>query len=458
MSRLTPVPAITGPDPALLNKLAPIRRICLLAAAAIAFLILSGWFIPALGNLFPTGWNVMRCETALFLLLTAICFELSESRYSIRSNRVGQWFAVLVTLFGAAILLEFAMHIKIGIDTLLPCDLGTGDPFPGRPAAQTADGLFLLGISILLIPAKRRILVWVADLAAIALSLLVLTLCWGEFLNALHLFNFSTRIHASQQTLACLILLTSVALLRRAERGIFSIFLGRGIGATTARVFGPLLIVLPILREIARMRVVNAHIIPEHYVTAILASIATVLAMILLLVLVWRINSMEMQIHALSLRDELTGLYNLRGFSLLSEQAVRLAQRSQQPLSVLFLDLDHLKRINDSFGHDAGSAFLVEMAEILTQTFRETDVIGRVGGDEFAVVCQGSHVAVSIAAQRLQAACAQRAANSSRRFPLSYSIGFVTAGEHERQSLKELLAAADKAMYEEKRRKKLKRR
>jgi diguanylate cyclase (GGDEF)-like protein len=114
-----------------------------------------------------------------------------------------------------------------------------------------------------------------------------------------------------------------------------------------------------------------------------------------------------------------------------------------------------LKQINDSFGHDAGSAFLVEMAEILKQNFRETDVIGRVGGDEFAVVCHGSQVDISIAAQRLQAACAQRNADAARRFPLSFSIGYTTAEEHARQSLKELLAEADKAMYEEKRRKRL---
>jgi diguanylate cyclase (GGDEF)-like protein len=454
MPALTRVPSNTGPDHALLDKLAPVRRICLLAAAALATLILAAWFIPALGSLLPPGWEVMRCETALFLILSAISLELSESRHSSRYNRIGQLLAVLVALFGAAILLEFALHISLGIDTLLPCDQGTGDPFPGRPAAQTAGGLFLLGISVNLIRAKHRIVVWIADLAAIALSLLVLALFTGEIFDALHVFSFSTRIHASQQTLTCLILLTSVALLRRAERGVLSIFLGRGIGATTARVLGPLLIVLPIFREIILVHVINARIIPEHYVTAILTSIATAVSMILLLALVWRINSMEMEIHVLSLRDELTGLYNLRGFSLLSEQVLRLAQRSQLPLSVLFIDLDHLKQINDSFGHDVGSTFLVEIAEILKQTFRETDVMGRVGGDEFAVVCQGSHVAISIAAQRLQAACALRNAESDRRFPLSVSMGFVTAEEQARQSLKELLTEADKEMYEEKRRKK----
>jgi diguanylate cyclase (GGDEF)-like protein len=439
----------------LLDKLAPIRRLCLLVAATIASVILCGWFIPALGRLLPSGWDVMRAETALFLILCALSYELSESRYTARSNMVGRWVAFVVALFGAAILLEFALHISLGIDTLLPCDLGTGDPFPGRPAAQTAGGLFLLGILVILLRAKHRVAVWTADSAAVALSVLVLALFSGEVFNALHLFNYSTRIHASQQTLTCLILLTAVALMRRAEHGVLSIFLGHGIGATTARIFGPFLIVLPILREIMRVHVINTHFIPEHFVTAILSSIASALSMILLLALVWRIHNMEREIHGLSLRDELTGVYNLRGFSLLSEQAVRLARRSQLPLSVLFIDLDQLKQINDSFGHDAGSAFLVEMAEILKQNFRETDVIGRVGGDEFAVVCHGSQVDISIAAQRLQAACAQRNADAARRFPLSFSIGYTTAEEHARQSLKELLAEADKAMYEEKRRKRL---
>jgi len=454
---LTPVPSSTEPDRALLDKLAPVRRLCLLAAAAIASLILGGWLVPALGALLPSGWNVMRCETALFLLLCAVSFELSEPRHSQRVNRAGQWVALAVALFGAAILLEFTLHISFGIDTLLPCDLSKGDPYPGRPAAQTASGLLLLGISVILIRAKHRITIWAADIAAAALSVLVLALLSGEVFNALHLFSYSTRIHASQQTLICLILLTAVALMRRAERGVLSIFLGHGIGATTARIFGPFLILLPVTREIARVHVINAHLIPEHFVTAILSSIATMLAMILLLALVWRIRSMETEIHHLSLRDELTGVYNLRGFSLLSEQALLLARRSDLPLSVLFIDLDQLKQINDSFGHDAGSAFLAEVAEILKQTFRETDVIGRVGGDEFAIVCHGSKVAISIAAERLKAACALRNADAARRFPLSFSIGHATTEEHTRQSLKELLAEADKAMYEEKGRKRLER-
>jgi diguanylate cyclase (GGDEF)-like protein len=454
MTTLTQAFLKSEPDRALLNRLAPLRRLCLITAAGLASIILVAWFIPALGNFLPIGWDVMRAETALCLILTATSLELLESHHSSRTHKIGQLLALFVTLFGAAVLLEFAFHISLGFDTLLPCDLGTGDPFPGRSAAQTAGGLLLLAISIALIPARSRIGVWTADLLAIGLSLLMLVLVSGEIFNALRVFNYSTRPHSSQQTLICLALLTVVALLRRAEHGILSIFLGQGIAATTARIIAPLLLLLPILREVGRARIIQIQLLPEHYANALLASIATILSFILLLFLVWRINSMEMEIRDLSLRDELTGLYNLKGFSLLSEQALHLAQRSQLPISVLFIDLDNLKEINDSLGHDVGSSFLVETARILRETFRETDVIGRVGGDEFAVIFQGSHVAMSIAAQRLQMAATSHNREAHRTFPLSLSVGFVTAEEHRQQSLKELLTAADKAMYDEKRRKK----
>ena len=449
--------ANTEPDQNLLDKLVPVKRICLVTVAAIAFIILAAWFIPALGSLLPSGWDVMRSETALALVLGATSLALSEPHNSPRVNTIGRLLAVFAALFAAAVLLEFALHISFGIDTLLPCHQGIGDPFPGRSAAQTAGGLLLLGISVILIPAKNRIAVWTADLVAVALSLLMLVLVSGEIFNAVHIFGFSTRMHTSQQTLFCLLLLTLVALLRRAERGVLSIFLGHGIGATTARILAPVIVVLPSLREIGRARMIRSQIIPEHYASALLASTATILAFALLLVLVWRINSMETEIRNLSLRDELTGLCNLRGFTLLSEQAIRMAQRSRLPVSVLFIDLDNLKQINDSLGHDAGSACLVETASILKETFRETDVIGRVGGDEFAVVFNGSHVAISIAAQRLRHASDLRNSESGRRFPISLSLGCVTAEEHAEQSLKELLTAADRAMYEEKRRKKLQR-
>jgi diguanylate cyclase (GGDEF)-like protein len=160
---------------------------------------------------------------------------------------------------------------------------------------------------------------------------------------------------------------------------------------------------------------------------------------------------MESEMHALSLRDELTGLLNLRGFRLLAEQALRMARRSHVPFSLLFIDLDKLKEINDSFGHTIGSNILADTGEILMATFRESDVLGRVGGDEFAVAGQFSQAAITVAVHRLREAIAQRNARHAQEPLLSLSLGHVTCEPDGAESLDELLEKADFSMYEEKR-------
>jgi diguanylate cyclase (GGDEF)-like protein len=168
------------------------------------------------------------------------------------------------------------------------------------------------------------------------------------------------------------------------------------------------------------------------------------------------IRRMESEIHRLSLRDELTGLYNLRGFRLLAEQAMRLAVRSQEPFSLMFVDLDGLKEINDTLGHNVGSARLIETADLLTESFRETDVVARMGGDEFAVAGQFSATAIRIAAQRLEDRASILKVDSGGGRPLSLSIGYAThSHDHRRLSLQDLLDEADSQMYDHKRRKRL---
>jgi diguanylate cyclase (GGDEF)-like protein len=353
-----------------------------------------------------------------------------------------------------AILGEYAFHIAAGLERLFPFDSNSTSPWPDRPSPQTASGLAMLGITIALIRVRGRIVVRIADLVTICLGLLVLVLASGEVFGAMRIFSLSGVTRTSPQTLLCLVFLTLVAFLRRAEMGIFSIFLGRGIGSRIARILGPVILVLPFLREIARQRMVRSQILPEHYATAILASAAAAMSFVFLMLLVFYIKSMENEIHNLSVRDELTGLYNLRGFHLLGERALRLARRSRVPFSVLFIDLDNLKQINDLHGHSVGSECLAETGALLQATFRETDVLGRIGGDEFAVAGQFSHAAVAIATERLREASAQRNSAPGHSAALSFSIGHVTSLLTGHESLRALLSRADEAMYEEKRRKK----
>lgn len=448
---LDTIPASTHnePDPALLDRLGPAKRICLGAVALVAFVNLCARLFPRVGCWLPEGWHLMVADSSLAALLSALGLYLSEHSGFRQVRRISPLLGLVVALLAAAILVTARYRISFGLEAILSPGCGS---LWETMAPQIAAAFVLLGISIALLAARGRVAIRAGDLAVFALSLLVLILISGYVFAALRIFGLSTAAPATPQTLLCLALLALVTVLRRAESGVFSIFLGHGIGSRIARALIPVLLVLPFVREAGRAHMVQARLMPPNYANAILASIATMLSLLLLLFLAWRINGMELEIHHLSLRDSLTGLYNLRGFSLLAEQSLRVAQRSQLPFSVLYLDLDDLKRVNDSLGHHVGSAFLVETGQLLKTAFRETDVMGRIGGDEFALAGHFSHAAISIAAERLKAACEARNAEEARKFPLTFSVGFVTATEHGHETLKDLTVAADKAMYEEKRR------
>jgi diguanylate cyclase (GGDEF)-like protein len=159
-------------------------------------------------------------------------------------------------------------------------------------------------------------------------------------------------------------------------------------------------------------------------------------------------------IRTLSLCDELTGLYNRRGFFTLAEQQVKIADRIKKKIFVFFIDLDRMKWINDNLGHAAGDAALTETAAILRETFRQSDIIGRIGGDEFIVLfVETSDVDSSERIQaRLREAVQQHNAAAGRPFQLSLSVGITTYEPNSGVTLDQLVSQADHLMYEEKQR------
>src|SRR4030042_4829587 len=108
--------------------------------------------------------------------------------------------------------------------------------------------------------------------------------------------------------------------------------------------------------------------------------------------LIARIQHVKVQkrIRSMLVTDELTGLYNRRGFFTFAEQEIKLANRLRRELYLLYADLDNLKEINDSFGHMEGDSVLIETAKILRETFRQSDIIARIGGDEFVAILTGT--------------------------------------------------------------------
>jgi diguanylate cyclase (GGDEF)-like protein/PAS domain S-box-containing protein len=153
----------------------------------------------------------------------------------------------------------------------------------------------------------------------------------------------------------------------------------------------------------------------------------------------------------LLLKDELTGLPNRREFISLSEQALKLATRMERDVLMIFLDVDHLKQINDTFGHLEGDRALIDTARALRESCREADIIARLGGDEFvALMTVDSDQTAELVCDRIAARVQRINRDTPRKYELSVSVG-ATRSRAEGAVLSELLGRADTALYEQKR-------
>jgi len=162
----------------------------------------------------------------------------------------------------------------------------------------------------------------------------------------------------------------------------------------------------------------------------------------------------QAELGSLALRDELTGVYNRRGFLALAERQLKLGHRAGRAILVFFADLDGLKQINDKFGHAEGDLALVRAAQVLEKTFRDSDVIARFGGDEFAVLAlEVSGDSEATIRARLEQNLKELNARHSL-YTLSISLGaarFDPASPRSPESIGQLMIRADEGMYEEKR-------
>jgi diguanylate cyclase (GGDEF)-like protein len=157
------------------------------------------------------------------------------------------------------------------------------------------------------------------------------------------------------------------------------------------------------------------------------------------------------RLRNLSLTDELTGLNNRRGFMILATALLKFARRADHPLCMLYIDLDSLKSINDTLGHTAGDAAIIQFASILTETFRDSDVIGRLGGDEFVVLTieamESDLLNIHV---RLQKNVEAHNLQVGQNVALAFSIGMIKVDLNSEITMEELLYQADAAMYKHK--------
>ena len=155
----------------------------------------------------------------------------------------------------------------------------------------------------------------------------------------------------------------------------------------------------------------------------------------------------DREIRCLAVSDELTGLYNRRGFLASATHQLKLAHRQSEDVLLLFCDVDNLKYINDSFGHHEGDLALVRAADALEETFRDSDILARLGGDEFAVLASDASIPNRQAIVPRIEKSLEKANAEESRYTLSFSIGVARFNPQTPASLGELMARADQDMY-----------
>jgi len=163
------------------------------------------------------------------------------------------------------------------------------------------------------------------------------------------------------------------------------------------------------------------------------------------------LKQLEQKLRSLSLTDELTGLYNRRGFFAMVEQVLKKAKREKRGVFLVYADLDNLKAVNDLLGHHEGDQVLVQTAAVLRATFRESDIIARIGGDEFVVIPMDSgEDNADIIKARFQKNLRRHNEKINFPFTLSISLGMAYYDPDTPCSVDELLRQAERLMYDDK--------
>ena len=153
----------------------------------------------------------------------------------------------------------------------------------------------------------------------------------------------------------------------------------------------------------------------------------------------------------LSNMDELTLISNRRGFIALAQHAIEISKRKEYPTSLVYLDLNKFKQINDTFGHAEGDKALVAFAELIRNNFRDSDVFARLGGDEFVVLLTDTPVGnVEDVLARFDSAVNHYNQQVKRGYDLCYSVGIAAFDPERHTSVEELLSDADTLMYQHK--------
>jgi diguanylate cyclase (GGDEF)-like protein len=450
------------------RRLARVRLYCnssCLAAIVVGCLVLCGWIFH-MERLKSALLGSMRIEvnTALGLILLGMSLWLLLPDPPRRASRYwGLFFAALAAFLGAVTVIEYVFGLDLRIDRLLfSQDVSAVATYsPGRMSPITATTFLALGLALLLLDEETRsgwqpsqvLSLWGAFAAFMSLS--------GYMNGAIATYRIFSFTRVAVYTALVLFMMSVAVLFARPRVGIASDLTGRFSGSAIARRLLPTVIIVPFLAAWIRIRGQRAGLFGTDLGLALNVTTNVVTLSFLVWLNARQLNKTEESLEEVreaknilydaSVRDELTGLYNRRGFLTFAEEQIKMACSGRRELLVIFADVDGLKAINDGYGHSEGDRALKKAAEVLLTVFRETDLIARLGGDEFAVLaldCSSSGlIRINAHVEKLL-----RAINDLENpWKLSISVGAVHVDSRHQLSIDELLGNADGMMYDRKR-------
>ena len=450
------------------RRLARVRLFCdasCLGTTLVGCLILWGWIFH-IGRLKSAllGSASIEANTALGLILLGMSLWLLLPDPPRRAQRyLGLGFAGLAAFIGTMTAIEYVLGLDLRIDRLLfSQEMGAVGPYSsGRMSPITATTFLALGFALLLLDEETRSGWRPSQLLSL----------WGMFAAIMSLSGYLNgatapfRIFSYTPIGVCTALILSVTsaavFFARPRAGIANDLLGRFSGSAIARRFLPFMIIVPFLAAWIRIRGQRAGLFGTELGLALNLTTNVVMLSLLVWLNARQLNKTEESLEELreaknilydaSMRDELTGLYNRRGFLALAEEQIKIACSGRRELLVVFADVDDLKAINDGYGHSEGDKALKKAAEVLLAVFRDTDLIARLGGDEFAVLALDCSPAGLV---RINAHFDKllRATNDLEKpRNLSISVGAIHVDSKHQLSIEELLRKADEMMYDRKR-------
>lgn len=436
-------------DPAIVEAQAKYQRVYLLVGGLLAIAVIVAWLVPPLRALVPTAWPLMKINAAVAALLLVGSLALTEGS-EIGSLRVA---SRVLALLGALLAVS-AIYAQVAgsptpIETLLVADAAS--ELPGTMPVLVIVMIVAAGFSLMLDGFRWEGEVLFADAMALLLMAGFFTAFFGSLMRVLGIYPLSFASDISLETLLITGMLAMALIARRSRYGIFSVTVAGGLAGTVLRKSRVFLFVLPMVVLVAAEFGIVSGWLATALARSLVAAVLVVAPMVYMLFVAGRVSYLEEELGQRSLTDRHTGLLNRRGLYTLGEQELKLAQRRAKAVSVIFLDLEGLRAVNQEHGKEAGAAMVKRVADLLRSCFRETDLVGRVGPGDFVVVMEGTFSDTEIALGRLTGMVIDANGKSEALHPITFSTGAATCPPGDKSSFSDLLERASEAMLEKRR-------